>query len=355
MLDFIKETQSVWQRLQKTKKPILLYGMGDGAAKIIKELERHQISMAGIFASDEFVRGNCFMGHKIQKLSTLVEQFGEPFIVTTFGIHDLALTQRLTMLATQYELVAPDVPVAGENIFDLAFMECHATQIEQAFHLLADAQSQTVFANVINYKLSGKIEYLQACTTTEDEAYQAILHLTQTEHYADLGAYRGDTILTFLAHTNGQYSSITALEPDAKNYAKLLKMVEARGLAHTCCYNMAVHSTQAQLPFASRGGRNSALASGQGKCIAANSLDNLLEGKPVTFVNMDVEGAEKQALAGMVQTICTHRPKLLVAAYHRSEDIFALLLQIHAIRPQYRFYLRHYRYIPAWDTNLYCI
>lgn len=45
----------------------------------------------------------------------------------------------------------------------------------------------------------------------------------------------------------------------------------------------------------------------------------------------------------------------MIAAYHRSEDLFALPQQIAAIRPDYRFYLRHYRYIPAWDVNLYCV
>ena len=35
MLKFMQETLSVWELLQKTKKPIVLYGMGNGADKII--------------------------------------------------------------------------------------------------------------------------------------------------------------------------------------------------------------------------------------------------------------------------------------------------------------------------------
>ena len=49
------------------------------------------------------------------------------------------------------------------------------------------------------------------------------------------------------------------------------------------------------------------------------------------------------------------KPKLNFAAYHRTEDIFRLPLLIHALNPTYRIFLRHHPYIPAWDTNLYCI
>lgn len=60
MLDFIKEKQDVWQILQLTDKPVVLYGMGNGADQIIDLCDRMQIKVAGIFASDEFVRGQVF-------------------------------------------------------------------------------------------------------------------------------------------------------------------------------------------------------------------------------------------------------------------------------------------------------
>lgn len=61
MLDFIKEKQDVWQILQLTDKPVVLYGMGNGADQIIDLCDRMQIKVAGIFASDEFVRGQVFV------------------------------------------------------------------------------------------------------------------------------------------------------------------------------------------------------------------------------------------------------------------------------------------------------
>ena len=73
------------------------------------------------------------------------------------------------------------------------------------------------------------------------------------------------------------------------------------------------------------------------------------------YIKYDVEGAEKQAIAGSQKMICSSMPDLLISLYHRNEDMFALPLQIHAMAPDYKLYLRRFRYIPAWDLNLYCI
>ena len=52
MLEWIRETQDVWQRLQNTQKPIVMYGMGDGAVKILQVMKRYGVAPAAMFASD---------------------------------------------------------------------------------------------------------------------------------------------------------------------------------------------------------------------------------------------------------------------------------------------------------------
>ena len=100
--------------------------------------------------------------------------------------------------------------------------------------------------------------------------------------------------------------------------------------------------------FTDQAGRQSRVA-GQGKETQMRALDSVLSGRPCTYLKMDVEGAEREAIAGAEKTIRQYAPKLNIAAYHRSEDF------IHALQPSYRLYLRHHPYVPAWDTNLYAI
>ena len=69
---------------------------------------------------------------------------------------------------------------------------------------------------------------------------------------------------------------------------------------------------------------------------------------------MDVEGAERHALEGCAQSL-KNGSKLICALYHRTEDIFDLPLLVHEINPDLKLYIRHLMYIPAWETNLYCV
>ena len=72
-MDFLTLEQPVWTRLQAETRPVVLYGMGDGADKILDRFAQLGIAAAGVFASDEFVRGHSFRGFRVQKLSEVVE------------------------------------------------------------------------------------------------------------------------------------------------------------------------------------------------------------------------------------------------------------------------------------------
>ena len=54
--------KDIWTYLENTEKPIVVYGMGNGADKIIDRLTERNIKVADFFASDGFVRGHCFHG-----------------------------------------------------------------------------------------------------------------------------------------------------------------------------------------------------------------------------------------------------------------------------------------------------
>lgn len=70
-------------------------------------------------------------------------------------------------------------------------------------------------------------------------------------------------------------------------------------------------------------------------------LDEDLE-DTVTFLKMDIEGAEQGALLGCERIIRTQRPKLAICTYHGYEDIWKIPVMIDGMNPDYRFYMRHY-------------
>ena len=349
----ITEKESVWERLARSKKPIVLYGMGLGAQKIMRAMEKYQIPIAAVFASDEFVRGQSFCGYPVKTFQQIKELFSDFFIVVSFAFWQQELIDKVTGLSEQYELVAPHVPVAGEDLVTLDWLKQWEVSIREAYELMGDEQSQKVFAATLNYKLSGKISYILSVTTPKSQAYERIIKPTQEDIYLDLGAYDGDTIREVLAYA--PLKKIIAVEPDPKNFRKLLAFTQTRQ-EEILPLNVGIYQEDTQLAFAARAGRHSSLSrDGSGKLTAMRSVDSILEGGPVTLIKMDVEGEEGPALAGAKNTIARYRPRLIVSAYHRSEDTFILPLQIARLCPEYRIDLRQHPYIPAWENNIYAL
>lgn len=346
----VKESVSVWEKLKTTKKTIVLYGMGDGADKILNELKRQGISAAGVFASDEFCRGQQFRGFPVLNYAQAKERFCNMIVLVAFGTQLREVIERIRKIADEQELYVPDTPVAGEGIFDLKYLKAHALELAQVYGMLADEQSRSVFQNVLDYKISGKPEYLFSCESSAREAFSDVLRLNREESYVDVGAYTGDTVREFIDYAR-DYREIYAIEPDKRNYAKLQKYAE--GLQKICCYNIAAHEQAGEIAFAARGGRNS--MAGQGGMVVSEPLDRLFDRKRVTYIKYDVEGEELPALRGTERILREKSPKLLVSAYHRNEDLFAIPLLVKRIQQNYRVYLRHYSYLPAWDTNYYFV
>lgn len=67
------------------------------------------------FASDRFVRGHSFHGRRVKKLSEIQAQYEDFVIVTAFAVQDEPTMTAIQRLDQQYELYAPDVPVAGRE------------------------------------------------------------------------------------------------------------------------------------------------------------------------------------------------------------------------------------------------
>ena len=350
MLDFITEKQNCWDFLSDCNLPIFIYGMGDGALKIMSVMQKYGIAISGFFASDEFVRGHYFEQHKIHSLSEIEGFLDEFVIILAFAAGYPSLVEKVTELSKHHILLAPDVPVVGDGLFTYEYCLANADKLQKVYNLLADEKSKKVFANVINFKISGKISYLNDITTPKSEVFEEIIKLSSTEAYVDLGAYNGDTVEEFLQQTNKTYNKIYAVEPDAKNYKKLIKSID--GLPDTAAIKAVAWERDTTLTFSNKAGRQSSL-SDSGIETPARSVDSILYGNSCTLLKMDVEGAEKKAILGAKSTIKSFSPKLMISLYHRNEDLFELPLLINEMNPHYKLYIRHQLYIPAWETNLY--
>ena len=346
----------MWDALRASDKKTVMYGMGNGADKILSVCEKYGIEVCDFFASDGFVRGHSFHGKRVLSFSEIKDKYGAENVnvLLSFASSLPDVIQNFKKIASEASLFAPDVPVCGETLFTLEFARSRKDELQSVYELLEDDLSKKIFQNVILYKITGKIEYLFEAQSDKDECY-ALLDAKEIHSYADLGAYNGDTVRELLRYAP-QLERVTAFEPDRRSFRKLSEYCDTVTFPVIEKINAAAWSCDTTLTFGDEGNRNSGIfAKGKSVDVNATSLDSVLGGQAVDYVKYDVEGCEEQAIIGSTATITLHRPKLLVSIYHRSEDIFALPLQIKRLRPDYKLYIRRFPYVPAWDLNLICI
>lgn len=351
MLNFKIDNLSVWEKLQKTTEPIVMYGTGNGADKVVNIFEKLGIALSGITASSGFVRERFFRGFPVKPLEYFEEKYEAFTIVITFGTSIPDVMNNIFSLAEKHRVLVPCVPVIGAEIFDRSFLNSHIEEINFAHSLLADDFSKKIFEGYVNFQFGGRIEILKEIESPETEVYENILNFNKNETFIDIGAYRGDTVENFVKQTKGSYKKIIAAEPDFKTYQKLIKNCET--LKDFTGVNAAITDSDGEIGFSSLAGRQSAV--GGDNMIKSLSLPTLCKESEPSFIKIDSEGCELEILRGGEEILKNFKPKMNVAAYHKSEDIFKLPILINAINPEYKIHLRHHPYIPAWDTLFYCV
>lgn len=343
--------KDLWNYLKEAQKPILLYGMGNGADKIISACDRYGIEISGVFASDGFVRQKTFHGFKVTDYNTAKEHFDDMIVLVCFGSALPEVLGNIRRIASEQELYAPDVPVYGDVLFNMEYVLDNRERLENVYNILADEQSKKVFENAVMYKLTGKIDYLFDCETQPCEIYENILKFSDSETYFDLGAYRGDTVEEFLSNTDS-YNHIVAVEPDKKTYNKLC--AATADIENISNINACVSDIDGEVLFDMQHSRGSSAGQGNGS-INSMTLDTLSKESTPTYIKMDIEGAEVAAIKSGADTIIRYKPKMQIAAYHRSEDLIAVPENVLNLRNDYKIYLRHFPSLPCWDMSYYFV
>lgn len=231
---------------------------------------------------------------------------------------------------------------------------------EEAFNFFDDNISKEIILSRIKCYLFGTT---MERSTSPQYFEKGLLQLTDNEIFVDGGFFTGDTTEEFLRQTNGNFNHIYGFEPDKYCIQKVSKAI----LDHPRIdiITKGLHSKEAQLKFATTGGTSQASGGNivtedatNVTSIPVTSLDIFFADKKhddlPTYIKLDVEGAEEDAIIGMKNIIKLARPKLAICVYHKPEDMYKLYKLICEIRTDYKFYLRHYANY-FWETVLYAM
>ena len=172
----------------------------------------------------------------------------------------------------------------------------------------------------------------------------------ENEVFVDCGCFDGATCFNFAGWCGSKgFEHIYSFEADPKNYEKSKELLALLGKCELFPYGTS--DANKKVYFASDAFETSCIISREEAErknfegvteIETVALDEVLAGKRVTFIKMDIEGAEYEALMGARKLIMENRPRMAISVYHKFEDFVTLADLVLSMHPDYRIAYRHY-------------
>lgn len=235
---------------------------------------------------------------------------------------------------------------AAPHLRDVVFNEGFVEEFEQnrdeynwVATQLADDVSRATLVKLVNFRLSGDLDFLEGFEDTQHQQYfEEFLNLQENgEVFVDIGCFDGSTSIEFIKRCPS-YRHIYAFEPDPNNLPACRRALEAmRDVTLFSCGAGDVKATHRFSP----GGSQSTLAQDGLVEIVVERADDLIP-NDVSFIKIDTEGSELPALMGARRIIANCGPKLAVAVYHRPGDFWRIPRFVRSLNNDYQIFVRHY-------------
>lgn len=385
------------QEVLQKRVPVVLFGAGSAGQHLFPALQLHGVTATCFCDNDSSRAGGTCCGIPVISFAELLNQHKKSVIFIASNRYAQEIEQQLLadgFSSSQIRRLDP-----AQLFYYVRFPHYHTGKeelvenkeaIAKAYELFSDEKSREIFISRLALYAQGAdyrsfLKFIsrysdalhgvghddEPTATTENFLYfnNDLIRISEGEVLIDGGAFTGDSAVEFIRKCralNIAYDHIYCFEPDASNYHRLKENLLPH--SNVTCLNLGLWSRATTLSFLSSGHIQSFAArvirdSGDTEVvdpqigdvqIRTASIDEVLSGRMVSFIKMDIEGAEIEALEGCSATIRAHRPKLVISAYHRRSDIYRIPILINDIMPGYKFYLRHLSDC-YYDTVLFAI
>ena len=324
-------------------KQVFVLGAGGEGARLIAECEVAGIEVIKLFDNDVTKRGRSINGVLIEPYDALLDSNNEiPVIIAshrtysaTIGLRSLGFNvANYAALQILYpEFFKPHMFYDG--LHDDLVTNGH--EIIKLFDALSNIESQKVLDAIIGYRITLDPENLRGLIDWDLYGLSNVIRLNEEEVYVDGGSFDGDSIKIFMERVSGLYKRIYAFEPDPKTYKKLCEnLLEYENIVTV---NKGLHSCENQLRFNNDGSRGAIIADAGNIVINTCAIDHVVTDQVATFIKMNIEGTELEALDGARETITKSKPKLAISLYHRPSDLWAIPKKISNLGLGYEMHL----------------
>ena len=350
--DFKKEILETKRLL--SSKPLILYGAGVVGASADRVLKHYGIE-ALCFCDKNKKGTDESTGLRIISPKTLISEHPDANIIICSVNYAEEIKRDLEKLGvSENRIFSRNFLNLHEMI--LSDIQPHFSGYERVYDLYADDQSRHILLmRIMGYLTSSP---LTSSPLTSQYFDSEFISLSEKEIFVDAGMYIGDTADQFFRYVNNKYKAYYGFEPDSDNYNKAnISLLEQPNVT---TINKGLWNCDTQLYFSGNLSSSSKIenvstGNRYGNSVNVTALDIYFKDKALpTFIKMDIEGAELEALKGAQSIIRRYKPKLAICAYHKPEDVYTIPELINSYRNDYVFYLRHYTN-SIYETVFYAI
>lgn len=348
------------ENMIKNGDEIVLFGAGFIARITAEFMQRQNMPIDYVAVNSEHLLPgseiNCHPVTSLEKLETQGKRYN---YIVAIQFYTEELIARLRFTAN--EILFYDCMFIGINadeIYTPEWLNAHEPILEDFYQNLGDDKSRRTLTAFLNQLLSAQEGWFHQEYHPQQYFPQEIIKLGKNEVFVDCGAYTGDSIDAYVnalkSSQAGEPSKIIAFEPDVKNFAHLV--ASTSNLKQCVCLQAGVWHEATKLYFNSSNEQTSSLTcNSDGDAVSLLTIDEVTANEKVTFLKMDIEGAEMAALHGAKKTIRMNKPTLALSIYHKPEDIINIPRFLKSIHPDYKFWLRAHHPRLSCDMVLYAI
>lgn len=331
--------------------PVLLYGGGEATGWFLKFMEKYGIAVKCVIDRNKNVHIND--GIPVMSPGEAFEGYDNAIVVIAAIAHKSEIekfikSERPDFIVHSFD---PTLEVLQDKKYEerKAYYLQHEQELGELEALFSDQKSKEVLSDILRGALTSDVEcYKHSASSSQYFPSVVRKSLTSEEIFVDVGAFTGDSIKEFMEVVKNKFDKVYAFEPDAANIAEAYKSINDERVTF---YKYGVGKEKGISYFLNEQEKpNEAVCATQQKTdkafeVEVVRLDDIIRDR-VTYIKMDIEGMEMDALMGGRELICRYKPKLAVSVYHKMEDIIEIPYYINNLGLDYKLYLRHY-----WDCN----
>jgi FkbM family methyltransferase len=354
-------------------RPIVLLGAGGLGRRALAGLRRHGVEPLAFVDNGPGRHGTTLDGVRVLSAAAAAHEFGHKaaFVVTIWGAHrpHRFAQSRDQLRELGCDIVFPFPPLFWKYAdallpFYLQDLPSRLLQqredVRRAFDVWEDGASRAEYVAQVRFRLDADFDGLSHPVAHPQYFPPDLFAWSDDEWIVDGGAYDGDTVRALSKIHDNRFGHLLAIEPDPGNFAKLIAVVDELPpdvRARVECRQAALGAEARTVyidPTGTAASATSTEATAGTVAVEAETIDALAGRNTPTFVKLDIEGFEIDALHGAQETIRRHGPVLAVCVYHRQDHLWKIPLMLRGWRDDYAFFLRPHNE-EGWDLVCYAV